>query len=267
MGATRNFESWRMKDRIGTVDDELAAEKAKEEEEANPMAALEARTKESRQEMDILDALEEIKDANARAAKVDINEVLETKARAAEEERLKTEEEIKAEEDAAVAAAFARSLDGKKVSLLVVLEAADADDLSSFFVQLCPSAPTQVRRLSDEEPPETEASAASSADGGASFAGSAEQPLKKAKIGGPAAAPAAAAESAPSVGVIKANRASLVVRKPAGSAKPVAAAAAASTNGSAAAAGPQAAAAATATATASASSLAGLGGYGSSDED
>ena len=37
-----------------------------DEDETNPMKALEDRTKESKQEMDILDALEEIKDLSAR---------------------------------------------------------------------------------------------------------------------------------------------------------------------------------------------------------
>lgn len=72
IGATRNFESWRLVDRLGTIEDQIAQEDAEE----NPMAALEARTKESRQEMDVLDGLEDIKDANARAAKVDLDEVI-----------------------------------------------------------------------------------------------------------------------------------------------------------------------------------------------
>lgn len=96
----------------------MAAQKAKEDEEANPMAALEARTKESRQEMDILDGLEEIKDANARSAKVDIGEVLDAKHRKAGEARELTLEQLQAEEDAAVEAAFGKALDGKKVGVL-----------------------------------------------------------------------------------------------------------------------------------------------------
>lgn len=75
MGATRTFDDNKMKDRIGTIDDEIAAE-AKANEEVNAMKALEERTKESKAEMDMIDALEDIKDANARNSKVDVNSVI-----------------------------------------------------------------------------------------------------------------------------------------------------------------------------------------------
>ncbi|EGB09411.1 hypothetical protein AURANDRAFT_5530, partial [Aureococcus anophagefferens] len=55
-GATRNFESWRQQD---------------DKEKENAMAALESRTLDSKIEMDILDALDEIKAYNERHERVD----------------------------------------------------------------------------------------------------------------------------------------------------------------------------------------------------
>lgn len=61
-GAARNFEPWR--------DNDAAQEEDKlsrlEEEENNPMAALENKAVDSKREMDILDALQELKTRNAR---------------------------------------------------------------------------------------------------------------------------------------------------------------------------------------------------------
>ncbi|EGD80995.1 coiled-coil domain-containing protein 94 [Salpingoeca rosetta] len=103
-GATRNFEAWRMADKLGTIDDELE----EEEEENNPMRALEERTKESRREMDILDALEDIRDLNARAAQVDIDTLVASRQKEDAHEQLTTEEQLRKEEDEAIAAAFSR---------------------------------------------------------------------------------------------------------------------------------------------------------------
>ncbi|KAF8491929.1 CWC16 protein [Gautieria morchelliformis] len=64
-GAQRNFEPWR---------DEKAEEEDRllklEEEENNPMKALENRTVDSKREMDILDALQDIRARNARNERV-----------------------------------------------------------------------------------------------------------------------------------------------------------------------------------------------------
>merc|ERR1719352_871498 len=66
-GATRNFESWRQQD-----DKEKEFEdEQKESNEQNAMAALESRTLDSKIEMDILDALDEIKAYNERHERVD----------------------------------------------------------------------------------------------------------------------------------------------------------------------------------------------------
>ncbi|KAK9805609.1 hypothetical protein WJX72_007581 [[Myrmecia] bisecta] len=61
-GATRNFEPWREKDKA-----KIEAAKEREAEEAgNAMKALENRTLDSKREMDIMSALDELKSVNAR---------------------------------------------------------------------------------------------------------------------------------------------------------------------------------------------------------
>jgi Saf4/Yju2 protein len=64
-GAQRNFEPWR--DEKAEEEDRLAK---LEEEENNPMKALENRTTDSKREMDILDALQDIRARNARNERV-----------------------------------------------------------------------------------------------------------------------------------------------------------------------------------------------------
>ena len=65
-GASRNFEPWR-EEKAVEEEDRLAK---LEEEENNPMKALENRTVDSKREMDILDALQDIRARNARNERV-----------------------------------------------------------------------------------------------------------------------------------------------------------------------------------------------------
>lgn len=65
-GASRNFEPWRDEQAV-EEEDRLAK---MEEEENNPMKALENRTVDSKREMDILDALQDIRARNARNERV-----------------------------------------------------------------------------------------------------------------------------------------------------------------------------------------------------
>ncbi|CAI9718132.1 Hypothetical predicted protein [Octopus vulgaris] len=81
-GATRNFEAAKLAEQM-----EERSRKEKEEEEMNnPMKVLENRTKASRQEMEQIDALEELRDLNNRHATVDHETML--KLHAAYEEQL-----------------------------------------------------------------------------------------------------------------------------------------------------------------------------------
>ncbi|GAA5970613.1 hypothetical protein JCM11641_007370 [Rhodosporidiobolus odoratus] len=77
-GAQRNFEPWRAGEE-DKDEDKLALLEAQEEEELNPMASLETKAIDSKREMDILDALQEIRSRNSRidtAAKGDMERVL-----------------------------------------------------------------------------------------------------------------------------------------------------------------------------------------------
>ncbi|CAH0479822.1 unnamed protein product [Peronospora belbahrii] len=75
-GCQRNFEPWRE-----TEDEQEAAIAQRvEEEKGDAMKALENRTLDSKREMDILDALDEIKAINQRHAKVDTDKLLQQHA-------------------------------------------------------------------------------------------------------------------------------------------------------------------------------------------
>ena len=71
-GASRNFEPWR-EEKAVDEEDRLAR---LEEEENNPMKALENRTIDSKREMDVLDALHDIRARNARNERVGQSEDL-----------------------------------------------------------------------------------------------------------------------------------------------------------------------------------------------
>ncbi|GAB1597292.1 splicing factor YJU2-like [Argonauta hians] len=87
-GATRNFEAAKLAEQM-----EERSRKEKEEEEMNnPMKVLENRTKASRQEMEQIDALEELRDLNNRHATVDHETMLKLHA-AYEEQLAKLQEE------------------------------------------------------------------------------------------------------------------------------------------------------------------------------
>ena len=71
-GCTRNFDLRR--DREATI--EAAKKERDEEERGDSMKALENRTLDSKIEMDIIEGLEEIKQLNARNAKIDADTLL-----------------------------------------------------------------------------------------------------------------------------------------------------------------------------------------------
>ncbi|CAK7350123.1 unnamed protein product [Dovyalis caffra] len=88
-GATRNFEPWRAED------EELDNEKKKRdaEEMGDAMKSLENRTLDSKREMDILAALDEMKSMKSRHATVSVDAMLEALQRTASEKEKKLEEE------------------------------------------------------------------------------------------------------------------------------------------------------------------------------
>ncbi len=74
-GASRNFEPWRDKEK----QIEEAKEQRKQEEEGDAMKALENRTLDSKIEMDILDALDEIRSINSRNSRLELDQIIESK--------------------------------------------------------------------------------------------------------------------------------------------------------------------------------------------
>ncbi|KAG1749089.1 DUF572-domain-containing protein [Suillus paluster] len=94
-GASRNFEPWR-EERVVEEEDRLAR---MEEEENNPMKALENRTVDAKREMDILDALQDIRARNARNERVGQAVDLVARLTAEEEETEEDRERRLAEEE------------------------------------------------------------------------------------------------------------------------------------------------------------------------
>jgi hypothetical protein len=71
-GGSRTYEAWR----DAREAEERLAEMREEEEEGNAMRFLENRTKESKREMEILDALDEIREMTRADAKVNSDDLL-----------------------------------------------------------------------------------------------------------------------------------------------------------------------------------------------
>ncbi|XP_050943983.1 uncharacterized protein LOC103504362 isoform X2 [Cucumis melo] len=91
-GATRNFEPWREEDEAS----EKEKHKRNAEEMGDPMKSLENRTLDSKREMDILAALDEMKSMKSRHATVSIDSMLVALQRTAAEKEKKLEEEDEA---------------------------------------------------------------------------------------------------------------------------------------------------------------------------
>ncbi|CAG8451735.1 3526_t:CDS:2 [Ambispora leptoticha] len=132
-GASRNFEPWR-EERIAGEEKQL---KKEQEEENNPMKALENRTLDSKREMDILDALDEIRTRNARNERVDSDALLDRLIEL-EEEREKTLEEIIEEEDDKLAKAVFQDANGLSVRKANLDEEPKIDALLSEQAKMVP---------------------------------------------------------------------------------------------------------------------------------
>ncbi|WOL05374.1 pre-mRNA-splicing factor cwf16 [Canna indica] len=107
-GASRNFEPWR------NEDDALEKEKKKraDEEMGDAMKSLENRALDSKQDMDILAALEEMRSMKSRHATVSVDSMLETLRRSAYEKGKEITEELdEADEELIKSITFHRSKD------------------------------------------------------------------------------------------------------------------------------------------------------------
>ncbi|XP_061354811.1 uncharacterized protein LOC133299370 [Gastrolobium bilobum] len=91
-GATRNFEPWRAEDEVA----DKMKQKRDSEEMGDAMKSLENRTLDSKREMDILAALDEMKSMKSRHATVSVDEMLEALQRTAADKEKRLEEEDEA---------------------------------------------------------------------------------------------------------------------------------------------------------------------------
>ncbi len=102
-GATRNYEPWRESD----LEKEEARAAREEEEKGNAMKALENRTLDSKREMDILAALDEMRSLKARQERIGVDAALEAlRASAAEGDGEAKGVELDAEDEAALRRVF-----------------------------------------------------------------------------------------------------------------------------------------------------------------
>lgn len=121
-GATRNFEPWREQDEV--VENEKRKREA--EEMGDAMKSLENRTLDSKREMDILAALDEMKSMRSRHATVSVDAMLEALQRtsAAKEKKLE-------EEDEALIKSIVFHTSKDFVRRIEVEDSEDEEDLSS----------------------------------------------------------------------------------------------------------------------------------------
>ncbi|XP_019263682.1 PREDICTED: coiled-coil domain-containing protein 94 homolog isoform X2 [Nicotiana attenuata] len=143
-GATRNFEPWRGQD------EEMEKEKQKRdaEEMGDAMKSLENRTLDSKREMDIMAALDEMKSMKSRHATVSVDAMLEALQRADEAKARKLEEK----DEALIRSVFQGSREIVKRIPDEELED-DDDDLAFFALESSGSEnKTLKRRKVSEEP-------------------------------------------------------------------------------------------------------------------
>ncbi|KAG8051492.1 hypothetical protein GUJ93_ZPchr0001g30215 [Zizania palustris] len=94
-GASRNFEPWREEDEVADKE----KRKRDEEEMGDAMKALENRAMDSKQDMDILAALEEMRSMKSRHAGVTVDQMLEILKRSAHDKEEKTVAELDEEDE------------------------------------------------------------------------------------------------------------------------------------------------------------------------
>ncbi|KAK9712831.1 Pre-mRNA-splicing factor cwf16 [Basidiobolus ranarum] len=188
-GAKRNFEPWREEEVAG---EENKAEREQEEKE-NPLKALENRTLDSKREMEILDALDEIRTRNAKNERVAVDNILEKLTNSDPIVAARVRAELKDDE---VAKAIFNTADGESVKRIVDEEEPDPVELvraisgfngptftapvetkrrkvggSKFGALVMKSSDTSKAVSVKSDPPETKADAAPSSSGLSSLLG------------------------------------------------------------------------------------------------
>ncbi|XP_076166931.1 uncharacterized protein LOC143146506 isoform X2 [Ptiloglossa arizonensis] len=110
-GATRNFMALKLAEEQAQREED----EEKEEEATNPMKLLEKRTLQSKQELELLESLEELKDLNRRQQTIDYDQMLEQFDTVAAKQRTEKEQEEYDEE-------YVKSIFGKKHPSTTVVE-------------------------------------------------------------------------------------------------------------------------------------------------
>ncbi|OMJ25278.1 Coiled-coil domain-containing protein 94-like protein [Smittium culicis] len=112
-GASRNFEPWR-----GEQDANAEMQKAKEEEEEeNPLKALENRTQESKREMEILDALDEIRTKNSTLERTTVEKAIQNMV-SKKEQLINVELKKQDEQDELLIKSLFKDADGERIKRL-----------------------------------------------------------------------------------------------------------------------------------------------------
>lgn len=138
-GASRNFEPWRQNEELTEE-----ARKAREEQDADSMTALENKTLDNRRERDILDALDELKSLQARHADVDFEDLMKMNEKRAEEEE-RAENGLTSEEQA-----YMRKVFQDRQKAITRIE--EEDDGKSLSGSLKRSEPDGERPTEDSAP-------------------------------------------------------------------------------------------------------------------
>ncbi|UZJ54974.1 hypothetical protein CBS101457_004294 [Exobasidium rhododendri] len=150
-GVSRNFEPWREGKDLGDDKDGkdgtdplahlLEEEGVVESDDEDPMKALEKRTQESKREMEVMDALQDIRSRNARLDRVNVDDVLQNyldkgkaKVTAEEEERLHQEEE----DEVLIRKYFGKDLATAEEAGAVKSRAGDSDSRESATTEFSP---------------------------------------------------------------------------------------------------------------------------------
>lgn len=143
-GASRNFEAAKTAEMLA----QKAQKEIEEEELNNPMKVLENRTKASRQEMDMLETLQDLKELNSRHARLNQDQVIELH-QSYEKQLLKLQED---EDEAFVQKLFGKTGEGGMVKRLVDDEE-DGNDESGVVARKVPKMekPTDILTLGSHE--------------------------------------------------------------------------------------------------------------------
>ncbi|GBM50323.1 Coiled-coil domain-containing protein 94 [Araneus ventricosus] len=141
-GATRNFQALKLAE-------EAAAKEAKEieeEEKNNPMKLLENRTQASKQEMELMETLEELKDLNQRHAKVDIENLLTTRQIDKQQQLIDEIKRQEEEDEAVIMSVFGKS-EGKTIKRIVEEEEEEEEKTAIINVKQSVENPYKKQKL------------------------------------------------------------------------------------------------------------------------